>query len=115
MVKKSPAAQGRKRDVRVRLPDDQHGVAVAEAARQDVSLSRYVRTLLLEHCLTERPPDEVASALSSLSRQLSAIGNNLNQIARALNAGHHAPVSQVLRDVQAANAETRALLRNLRP
>ncbi|GAC89535.1 hypothetical protein NBRC3257_0616 [Gluconobacter thailandicus NBRC 3257] len=53
--------------------------------------------------------------MTSLSRQLSAIGNNLNQIARALNAGHHAPVSQVLRDVQAANAETRALLRNLRP
>lgn len=115
MVKKSPAAQGRKRDVRVRLPDDQHGEAVAEAARQGVSLSRYVRTLLREHCLTGRPPDEVASALTSLSRQLSAIGNNLNQIARALNAGNHAPVSQVLRDIQAANSETRALLRNLRP
>ncbi|KXV21721.1 MobC family plasmid mobilization relaxosome protein [Gluconobacter japonicus] len=115
MVRKTPAAHGRKRDLRVRLPDHEHGVAVAETARHEVSVSRYLRTLLSEHCMTGRPPDEIASALSRLSRQLSGIGNNLNQIAHALNAGRHEPVSQVLTDIQATDSEVRALLRTLRP
>ena len=42
----------------------------------------FVRTLIMGVNLRPRPPDEYAE----IRRQLAAIGNNINQIARAVNA-----------------------------
>ena len=42
----------------------------------------FIRTLIMGVNLRPRPPDEYAE----IRRQLSAIGNNINQIARAVNA-----------------------------
>ena len=42
----------------------------------------FIRTLIMGVNLRPRPPDEYAE----IRRQLAAIGNNINQIARAVNA-----------------------------
>ena len=42
----------------------------------------FIRTLIMGANLRPRPPDEYAE----IRRQLAAIGNNINQIARAVNA-----------------------------
>jgi len=114
MVRKAPKTHGHKHDIRVRLSDREHDAVAAAAARHGVTISSYLRTLILEHTATGKPPGILASSLADLSRQLSGIGNNLNQIAHAINAGKTAPVSQILSDVQAANSETRYLLREVR-
>ncbi|MDY3018367.1 MAG: MobC family plasmid mobilization relaxosome protein [Oscillospiraceae bacterium] len=43
---------------------------------------QFIRNLIAGVEMRRRPPDEMADIL----RQLSAIGNNINQIARAANA-----------------------------
>lgn len=42
----------------------------------------YLRTLIAGEKMRPRPPNEYAE----IRRQLAAIGNNINQIARAVNA-----------------------------
>lgn len=42
----------------------------------------YLRTLIASEKMRPRPPNEYAE----IRRQLAAIGNNINQIARAVNA-----------------------------
>lgn len=42
----------------------------------------YLRTLIAGEKMRPRPPDEYAE----IRRQLAAIGNNINQITRAVNA-----------------------------
>lgn len=42
----------------------------------------YLRTLIAGEKMRSRPPNEYAE----IRRQLAAIGNNINQIARAVNA-----------------------------
>ena len=42
----------------------------------------YLRTLIAGEKMRPRPPDEYAE----IRRQLAAIGNNINQIARTVNA-----------------------------
>ncbi|NHN81684.1 plasmid mobilization relaxosome protein MobC [Acetobacter lovaniensis] len=52
--------------------------------------------------------------MQEVAHQLSAIGNNLNQIAHVLNGGRSADVGQTLLAVDDATAHTRALLREIR-
>lgn len=46
-----------------------------------LTANAYLRKLLLGEALRPRPPDEYAALL----RELSALGNNLNQLARKAN------------------------------
>lgn len=47
-----------------------------------LTANAYLRKLLLGEALRPRPPDEYAALL----RELSALGNNLNQLARKANS-----------------------------
>ena len=48
-----------------------------------MSTESFIRSLIMGLTLYPRPPDEYAE----IRRQLAAIGNNINQIARKANAG----------------------------
>ncbi|NSL92962.1 plasmid mobilization relaxosome protein MobC [Acetobacter syzygii] len=52
--------------------------------------------------------------MQDVAHQLSAIGNNLNQIAHVLNGGRSADVGQTLLAVDNATAHVRSLLREIR-
>lgn len=55
-------------------------------------MSEYIRCVLLEKPLTiiyrDKSMDDMAEELALLRRELSAIGNNLNQAVRQINAAH---------------------------
>lgn len=56
--------------------------ALFAECRIDNSMEPFIRALIMGVNLRPRPPDEYAE----IRRQLAAIGNNINQIARAVNA-----------------------------
>lgn len=53
-----------------------------QAAAAGLGIDPFLRSLILGVQLRPRPPDTYAALL----RELSAIGNNINQIARTVNA-----------------------------
>lgn len=73
----------------VRLTEFEDNALMLKAAEQEVSVQR----LLVESALTFETGETVTDRRQALGvilrveRQLAAIGNNLNQIARAANAG----------------------------
>ena len=66
--------------LRLNAAEYAHLCQQAEAA--GLKKEPFVRTLIMGVNLYPRPPDEYAE----IRRQLAAIGNNINQIARAVNA-----------------------------
>ena len=79
----------RQRDVRIRLTDAEHAALVALAERAGLSLGGFARRVLLDAPpprQSRRPPVERAE-LARLLAQIGRVGGNVNQIARALNAG----------------------------
>ena len=66
--------------LRLNAAEYAHLCQQAEAA--GLKKESFVRTLIMGVNLRPRPPDEYAE----IRRQLAAIGNNINQIARAVNA-----------------------------
>lgn len=80
-------AEKRTRSVKIRLSDDELAILKMHSTRTE--LARWMR----EFCLSGGQQDLAASvgggekADPELLRQLAAVGNNLNQIARALNGG----------------------------
>lgn len=83
MTKQKPKAV-RQRIVKIRLSDDEYQALQTASTR--VELARWMRETCLnpEHV---KPRKTVAAADPVLLRQLAAIGNNLNQIARRVNSG----------------------------
>ena len=73
----------------VRLTEFEDNALMLKAAEQSVSVQR----LLVESALTFEAGEtaterrHAVAAILRVERQLAAIGNNLNQIARAVNAG----------------------------
>lgn len=59
-----------------------HGQLYEDAERHNCVFVGYLRTLIAGEKMRPRPPNEYAE----IRRQLAAIGNNINQIARAVNA-----------------------------
>jgi uncharacterized protein (DUF1778 family) len=84
------AAQGPPRDVRlyVRLRPDDRQLLQERAAGRGMPSATYVAVLVRAHLrnLTPLPKQELL-ALRGAVAELSAIGRNLNQIARAVNQG----------------------------
>lgn len=78
---------GRQHQVKIRFTDAEYDVVASRAADAHVSVQRY----LVDGALTRRPPRSAPSALSAelagLRRLTANLANNLNQIARRLNAG----------------------------
>ncbi|CAN7187606.1 plasmid mobilization relaxosome protein MobC [Phenylobacterium sp. LjRoot225] len=82
----APVGVGRGKQVGIRLKDDERR-ALAEAAEQrGTSPANWVRSLAIVH-LASKPQWNAAELeeLRALFRELRAIGNNVNQIARTLN------------------------------
>lgn len=66
----------------VRLTAEEYARLKMLAAEADLSMESLIRQLIMGVQLRPRPPDEYAALL----RELSAIGNNINQIAYWANA-----------------------------
>lgn len=72
----------RNRHVSVWLTDAELAHLRKQAATAGLGIDPFLRSLILGVQLRPRPPDTYAALL----RELSAIGNNINQIARTVNA-----------------------------
>ena len=74
----------RKRSISIlfRLNEAEHLHLKEQVALSGHTTEQFIRNLIAGVEMRPRPPDEMADIL----RQLSAIGNNINQIARAANA-----------------------------
>ena len=75
----------RKRAIKisVRLNEQEHEHLKKQAAISGYPMEPFIRALIMGVNLRPRPPDEYAE----IRRQLAAIGNNINQLARKANAG----------------------------
>lgn len=62
-----------------------------QAAAAGLGIDPFLRSLILGVKLRPRPPDTYAALL----RELSAIGNNINQIAHTVNGQEYAAGSQI--------------------
>ena len=72
----------RTRQVIIRMSDREYAHLARQADVSGLKMAPFVRALIMGSDIKPRPPDEYTALL----RELSAIGNNLNQIARIANA-----------------------------
>ncbi|WP_420893080.1 plasmid mobilization protein [Pseudoflavonifractor phocaeensis] len=68
----------------IRFTDEEWEHLNQEAMKAGVSKERFVRDAVAGIELTSKPPEELAA----LIKELNAIGNNINQIARIANSKH---------------------------
>ena len=64
------------------LSDDEWDHLLEQCAVTGLNANAYIRKLIMGESLRPRPPD----AYTALLRELSALGNNVNQLARQANA-----------------------------
>ena len=81
----------RNRHVSVWLTDAELAHVRKQAAAAGLGIDPFLRSLILGVQLRPRPPDTYAALL----RELSAIGNNINQIAHTVNGQKYAADSQI--------------------
>lgn len=81
----------RNRHVSVWLTDAELAHLRKQAAAAGLGIDPFLRSLILGVQLRPRPPDTYAALL----RELSAIGNNINQIAHTVNRQKYAVDSQI--------------------
>ena len=74
----------RKRPIKIslRLNEQEHEHLKQQAALSGFPMEQFLRALIANEKMRPRPPNEYAE----IRRRLAAIGNNINQIARAVNA-----------------------------
>ena len=71
------------KQITIRLTADEYAHVKQLSKDSGLKMEPAIRTLIMGVNLYPRPPDEYAE----IRRQLAAIGNNINQIARKANAG----------------------------
>ena len=81
----------RNRHVSVWLTDAEFVHLRKQATAAGLGIDPFLRSLILGVQLRPRPPDTYAALL----RELSAIGNNINQIAHTVNGQKYAADSQI--------------------
>ena len=81
----------RNRHVSVWLTDAELAHLRKQATAAGLGIDPFLRSLILGVQLRPRPPDTYAALL----RELSAIGNNINQIAHTVNGQKYAAGSQI--------------------
>lgn len=104
----APAGVGLGRQVSVRMKPPERALLAEVARGRATSPANWLRSLALAH-LTRKPQWNTAEldALRVVARELASIGNNVNQIARALNVAVHSgqyPPHQGLATKEAAEA-----------
>ena len=77
----------RNKQVIVRMDDREHAHLVRQAEIAGLKVAPFVRSLIMGVQLRPRPPD----TYTALLRELSAIGNNINQIAHVANTDKQVP------------------------
>lgn len=94
----------------VRLSPEENTALAKSAAEYGVKRSRIVRRLVRE-LIRKRPDyfDQEKNELRALSQQLSAMGRNLNQIARKLNFDEGFSGSELEHDLTRTRAELKAV------
>jgi hypothetical protein len=100
--------RARKRHITIRLSDAERAALDAKAERAGLTPGSYARQVLFGAPMprqVRRPPVERA-LLAKLLGEVGAVGNNVNQIARALNRGrdlYDGPLTEAfghLRDIR---------------
>ena len=72
----------------VRLSETQHSIVIRNAEKAGLSMAEYIRQQAVHGSInTEYRIVADFPEIQKLTRELSAIGNNLNQIARYFNTG----------------------------
>ena len=75
----------------IRLSDSEREIVVQQAEKSRLTLSEYVRASILGHGYVSAIDPMKQQLLLDAVRELSRQGNNLNQIAKRLNADHLSP------------------------
>jgi len=85
----------RSNQILIRLNDEEFSKYQMRLSRSGKTGNSFCLACLLNHPIT------VIENMPDILRHLKAIGNNLNQIARAANAGYHVPpiTSQLQKEV----------------
>ena len=78
--------------VEIHLTEEEHRHLKKQVSYTGLSTESFIRSLIMGLTLYSRPPDEYAE----IRRQLAAIGNNINQITRAVNARSFATKEDII-------------------
>ena len=81
---------------RIRASRDDLAAWKRAAADADMNRTTWLRSLAADASAGTRHPGQLAGEIRALRRELSACGNNLNQIAHKLNSCGHADPSAAL-------------------
>jgi len=94
----------------IRLSPEENAALTKSATSYGVKRSRIVRRLLRE-LIRQRPDyfDQEQNDLRGLNQQLSAIGRNLNQIARKLNSNEVISKNELDHDLTQMKGELKAV------
>jgi len=94
----------------IRLSPEENAALTKSATGYGVKRSRIVRRLLRE-LIRQRPDyfDQEQNDLRGLNQQLSAIGRNLNQIARKLNSNEVISKNELEHDLTQMKGELKAV------
>ena len=95
-------------DVLLRLDEAERNHLKEQVALSGFNTTQYLRGLIANEKMRPRPPNEYAE----IRRQLAAIGNNINQIARAVNARGFANKEE-LETVASAQREIWMMIKHL--
>ncbi len=103
----------RSRVVKTRMTEEEYADFAARLAPYGISQSEFIRRAVqgasIRPVVTFSPVnDELLAALGKLTAEYGRIGNNLNQIARAINDWHN-PYPQLAAEVRAAASDLAAL------
>ena len=106
-MKSPPSARPARKErvAHIRFSADEICALEAAAARADLTVSAFVRSLSLEGAGVRPFLSEADRAIIELLGQgVRSISNNLNQLARAINAGQSGPPSDVAGRIDDARA-----------
>ena len=113
MPRKKYDTPHRSRVVKTRMTEEEYADFAARLAPYGISQSEFIRRAI--HGASIRPVvtvspvnDELLAALGKLTSEYGRIGNNLNQIARAINDWHN-PYPQLAAEVRAVASDLAAL------
>lgn len=99
--------RNRRRQILIRMSDDEIAIFKKRLEKSKLKQNDFsVKCLLCQ-------PINVVEDMPELIRQLKSIGNNLNQIARAINSGQATPI-QAVTDLEEGVGKLWRLLRSLK-
>ena len=113
MPRKKYDTPHRSRVVKTRMTEEEYADFAVRLAPYGISQSEFIRRAIqgasIRPVVTVSPVnDELLAALGKLTAEYGRIGNNLNQIVRAINDWHN-PYPQLAAEVRAAASDLAAL------